>query len=127
MKFFCKKCDSKFDEDYNNLFEHIKCPNCKKNDIVLNFIVQGVHPPEAGLGISYLEFEDALEEGKIKYLEQFFDEEFDLKYTRSKDEFSLSDTAGEAANLEQIYQKTQKDGKLQRIIYNIFYLLLQEG
>ncbi|MHA1200744.1 MAG: hypothetical protein ACTSQF_15600 [Candidatus Heimdallarchaeaceae archaeon] len=125
MKFFCKKCDSKFDEDYGDLFEDMKCPSCKHKDIVLNFIVQGVHPPETGLGISYLEFEDVLEEGKMDYLKQFFEDEFKLLYSRSGTEFSLIDKSGNEANLEEIYSKTQNDGKLQRIIYNIFYVLLQ--
>ncbi len=125
MKFLCKKCDSKFDEEYNDLFEHIKCPNCNHKDIVLNFIVQGVHPPEVGLGISYWEFEDVLEEGKINYLKQFFDEEFNLQYSRTGDDFSLSRKSGHKVDIKEIYEITQKDGKLQRIIYNIYYVLLQ--
>ncbi|MCE7742163.1 MAG: hypothetical protein GOP50_06860 [Candidatus Heimdallarchaeota archaeon] len=126
MKFYCKKCNSQFDEDYKDLFENLKCPNCKHRDIVLNFIVQGVHPPETGLGISYFEFEDVLEEGKNHYLEQFFEDEFKLQYSRSGTEFSLIDKSGKGVNLEEIYHKTQNDGKLQRIIYNIYYVLLQD-
>ncbi len=125
MKFYCKRCDTKFDGEYETLFEHLKCPKCKYKDIVLNFIIQGVHPPEEGLGLSYLEFEDVLEEGKISYLKQFFEDEFNLIYTRKDGEYSLKDSAGKDADLEKIYKKTQQDGKLQRLIYNIFYVLLQ--
>jgi hypothetical protein len=126
MKFYCKECNQKFDGDYSNLFENLKCPNCKHKDIVLNFIVQGVHPPEKGLGIAYLEFEDVLEEGKISYLKQFFKEEFNLNFSRTGYEYSLKNNSGRDADLEEIYNKTQKDGKLQRLIYNIYYVLLQE-
>ena len=125
MKFCCKKCETKFDDDYETLFDIIKCPNCKHKDLVLNFIVQGVHPPEEGLGISYLEFEDVLEEGKISYLQQFFEEEFNLQYSRADGDFSLQDNSGKSVDIEEIYKKTQQDGKLQRLIYNIFYVLLQ--
>lgn len=124
MKFICKKCESKFDSDYENLFEQLKCPKCKKKDIVLNFIVQGVHPPEAGLGISYWEFEDVLEEGKISYLKEFFEEEFNLNYSRNGDEFILVEKSGQKVDLKIIFEKTQNDGKLQRMIYNIYYVLL---
>ena len=127
MKFFCKKCGTKFDEDYESLFDLLKCPKCKYKNLVLNFIVQGVHPPEVGLGISYMEFEDVLEEGNEKYLKQFFEEEFNLHYSRSGHEFTLIDESGKTAKLEEIYEKTQKDGKLQRLIYNIYYVLLQFG
>lgn len=124
MKFICKKCENKFDSDYENLFDHLKCPKCKKKDIVLNFIVQGVHPPEAGLGISYWEFEDVLEEGKISYLREFFDEEFNLHYSRNGDEFILAEKSGQKVELKIVFEKTQNDGKLQRMIYNIYYVLL---
>ena len=90
MKFYCKKCETKFDAKYGNLFDNLKCPSCKHKDIVLNFIVQGVHPPETGLGISYLEFEDVLEEGNKSYLKQFFDEEFSLEFSRIKSANSSS-------------------------------------
>lgn len=126
MKFYCKRCDIKFDDNYGNLFDNLKCPNCKHKDIVLNFIVQGVHPPESGLGISYFEFEDVLEEGNISYLKQFFEEEFNLTFSRTGYEYSLKNNQGKNADLEKIHSKTQKDGKLQRLIYNIYYLLLQE-
>ncbi|MHA1217790.1 MAG: hypothetical protein ACTSSN_08890 [Candidatus Heimdallarchaeaceae archaeon] len=124
MKFICKKCENKFDGDYKDLFEQLKCPKCKKGDIVLNFIIQGVHPPEAGLGISYLEFEDILEEGKVSYLREFFEEEFNLHYSRNGDEFILAEKSGQKVDLKTIFEKTQNDGKLQRIIYNIYYVLL---
>lgn len=125
MKFYCKKCNTKFDIDYEDLFERLKCPNCKNKEIVLNFIVQGVHPPEKGYGISFFEFEDLLEEAKISYLKAFFKEEFDLQYLRTGYEFSVLDNLGKEANLKLIHKRTQEDGKLQRMIYNIYYILLQ--
>ena len=124
MKFFCKKCKIEFDEDYSTLFDIVRCPICKKKDIVLNLIQQGIHPPEVGLGISFMEFEDVLEEGKESYLQQFFNEEFNLQFSREGEEFFLKDNSGKRVDLEEIYEKTQKDGKLQRIIYNIYYVLL---
>ena len=39
-------------------------------------------------------------------------------------EFYLKDKSGEKINLKEVYEKTQNDGKLQRIIYNIYYVLL---
>ena len=92
---------------------------------MLNLIKQGIHPPEAGLGISFLEFEDVLEEGKEIYLKQFFDEEFNLKFSRKGEEYLLEDKSGKMADLKEVYEKTQEDGKLQRMIYNIYYVLLQ--
>ena len=125
MKFFCKKCKTEFDEEYNTLFDIVRCPICKKKDLVLNLIQQGIHPPEEGLGISFLEFEDVLEEGKESYLKQFFDEEFNLNFSRKGEEFFLVDQSGNKVDLKEVYEKTQNDGKLQRIIYNIYYVLLQ--
>ena len=125
MKFFCKSCENRFDQDYEDLFENLKCPNCNKKDVVLNFIVQGVHPPEAGFGISFWEFEDVLEEGKISYLKELFNDEFNLQYSRTAEEFSLVEKSGKEVDLKEVYKKTQKDGKLQRMIYNIYYVLLQ--
>jgi len=125
MKFYCKKCNTKFDEDYEDLFEHLKCPSCKNKETVLNFIVQDVLPPEKGFGISFFEFEDLLEEGKITYLKDFFREEFDLQFSRTGYEFSLLDKMGKEADIKEIHNRTQKDGKLQRVIYNIYYVLLQ--
>ncbi|NPD88619.1 MAG: hypothetical protein HGN29_07835 [Asgard group archaeon] len=125
MKFYCKKCQNRFDEDYETLFDIIQCPACNHEDIVLKLIKQGVHPPEKGFGLSYDEFEDALENGKIDYLEVFFEEEFDLKYTRTEEEYSVIGKTGNEIKIKEIYEKTQKDGKLQRIIYNIHYILLQ--
>ena len=101
------------------------CPSCKKKDVVLHFIVQGVLQPEAGFGISYWEFEDVLEEGKISFIKEFFENEFDIQYSRTGDEFSLVEKSGKTLNLKEIYAKTQKDGKLQRMIYNVYYVLLQ--
>ncbi|MHA1201844.1 MAG: hypothetical protein ACTSQ4_04915 [Candidatus Heimdallarchaeaceae archaeon] len=72
MKFYCKKCQYKFDEDYESLFDHLKCPNCKWADNVLYFIVQGVHPPEDGLSITFHDFEEILERDKVKDLKEFF-------------------------------------------------------
>ena len=125
MKFLCKKYNTEFDEEYSTLFDIVRCPVCKKKDLVLNLIKQGIHPPEAGLGISFMEFEDVLEEGKESYLKQFFDEEFNLRFTRKGEKFLLEDNSSKKVDLKEIYEKTQKDGKLQRIIYNIYYVLLQ--
>ncbi|MHA1258403.1 MAG: hypothetical protein ACTSSG_04900 [Candidatus Heimdallarchaeaceae archaeon] len=127
MKFSCKKCGTEFNSEYKDLFDFVKCPNCKTEETVLYVIKQGILPPEAGFGISYFEFEDVLEEGEVSYLIDFFKGEFNLHYTRTGDEFILTDKSGkEVNNLKEIYEKTQKDGKLQRMIYNIYYLLLQE-
>ena len=126
MKFQCKKCQNKFDGDYETLFDILKCSTCNHEDVVLKFIKQGVHPPEMGFGLSYDEFEDALEEGKVDYLKMFFEEEFDLQYTRTEEEYSVTDKTGKEVNLKKIYEKTQKDGKLPRIINNRHYVLLQE-
>ena len=125
MSFICKNCKTNFDKNYENLFEEIKCPNCGNKDIVLNVIKQGVLQPEAGFGISYWEFEDVLEEGKISYLKKFFEEEFNFHYSRIEDEFTLTEKSGLKVDLKEIYETTQNDGKLQRMIYNIYYLLLQ--
>ncbi len=125
MKFYCKKCQNKFDEDYNSLFEHVKCPSCKKTDLVLNFIVQGVHPPEDGFGLTFVQFEDVLEGGNKKYLKDFFEEEFNLRFSRKDEEFTLLDEQDREVDLTEILEKTQKDGKLQRIIYNIYYVYQQ--
>jgi len=125
MKFLCKKCKIEFDEEYNTLFDIIRCPICKKKDLVLNLIQQGIHPPEEGFGISFMEFEDVLEEGKESYLKQFFKEEFNLQFTRKGEEFAIENKSRKKVDLRKIYEKTQNDGKLQRIIYNIYYVLLQ--
>ena len=125
MKFTCRKCRKDFDTDYKDLFELLKCPHCKNKEIALNSIKQGVHPPEEGLGISYWEFEDVLEEGKISYLKAFFDAEFNFHYSRTSDDFILTEKSGNKVDLKEIYRSTQNDGKLQRMIYNIYYLLLQ--
>ena len=125
MKFTCKKCKRDFDEDYKNLFDILKCPNCKNKEVVLNTIKQGAHPPEAGFGISYWEFEDVLEEGKVSYLKEFFEVEFDFHYSRISEEFVLTEKSGNKVDFKEIYKKTQNDGKLQRMIYNIYYVLLQ--
>jgi len=125
MKFYCKKCQNKFDGNYETLFDILQCPTCSHEDVVLKFIVQGVHPPEMGFGISFSEFEDVLEEGKVGYLKVFFEEEFNLQYTRTGDKYSVTDEKGKETDLKKIYEKTQKDGKLQRIIYNIHYVLLK--
>ncbi len=125
MKFYCKKCQNKFDGDYETLFDILKCPTCSHEDVVLKFLEQGVHPPEMGFGISFTEFEDALEEGKVDYLKKFFEEEFNLQYSRTEEEYLVTDEKGKEIKLKKIYEKTQKDGKLQRIIYNIHYILLQ--
>ena len=125
MKFDCKKCKNKFDGDYESLFDILQCPECKHEDVVLKFIVQGVHPPEEGFGLSYSEFEDTLEEGKEIYLKKFFEEEFNLLYSRSEEDFSITDKSGMEIDIRKLHRETQKDGKLQRIIYNIHYVLLQ--
>lgn len=125
MKFYCKSCEAKFGGEYNNLFEHLTCPKCKKEDIVLKFIVQGIHPPEEGLGLSFWEFEDVLENGKEDYLKEFFKDEFGIKYDRSGEIYTLNDETGKEVEIKEIYDKTQKDGKLQRIIYNIHYVMMQ--
>ncbi len=125
MKFTCKNCKKDFDEDYKDLFKLVKCPHCKEEEIVLNSIKQGILPPEAGFGISYWEFEDILEEGKVSFLKKFFEGEFDFHYSRTEDEFNLTEKSGNKVDLKSIYKKTQEDGKLQRMIYNIYYILLQ--
>lgn len=123
MKFYCKRCQSKFDGKYNSLFERLTCPNCKKDEIVLNFIVHGVHPPEDGLEKSYVEFEDVLENYKEKDLKEFFNEEFKLQFSRNGDEFTLLDVNNKKVDLKEVYEKTQKDGKLQRMLYNLYYVM----
>ena len=125
MKFDCKKCKNKFDGDYESLFDILQCPECKHEDIVLKFIVQGVHPPEEGFGLSFSEFEDTMENGKVIYLETFFKDEFNLVYSRKGEEFSITDKSGTEIDIKKLHKETQKDGKLQRIIYNIHYVLLQ--
>ena len=125
MKFYCKNCQSKFDDRYDDLFEKRKCPFCKNEETVLNLLAQGVHPPEEGFGISFFEFEDLLEEGKMEYLEDFFEQEFHLQFSRTGHEFSLQNNKGEEVDVRKIHKRTQEDGKLQRIIYNIYYILLQ--
>jgi len=125
MKFYCKKCRNKFDEEYETLFDILQCQKCKHEDIVLKFIIQGVHPPEEGFGLSFSEFEDTLENGKITYLKVFFEDEFNLLYSRKGEEYSVTDKSGTEIDLKKLYEETQKDGKLQRIIYNIHYVLLQ--
>jgi hypothetical protein len=119
------KCKNRFDGDYESLFDILQCPQCNHEDIILKFIVQGVHPPEIGFGLSYSEFEDTLEEGKIDYLKKFFEEEFNLLYSRTENEFAITDKIGTEIDLKKLYKETQKDGKLQRIIYNIHYVLMQ--
>ncbi|MHA1954208.1 MAG: hypothetical protein ACW96U_09720 [Candidatus Heimdallarchaeaceae archaeon] len=125
MKFHCNKCKNRFDGGYETLFDVLQCPNCNHEDVVLKFIVQGVHPPETGFGLSYAEFDDVLEEGKVSYLKAFFEEEFNLQYSRTEEEYTVTDKAGTEIDLKKLYEETQKDGKLQRIIYNIHYVLLQ--
>ena len=124
MNFYCKKCQKEFEEEYSSLFDHVKCPHCKHKDLVLVSIKQGVHPPEDGFGLSYWEFEDVLEKGKESYVKEFFSDELNLIFTRKGEEFSLTDSKNNPVDLEDIHIKIQKDGKLQRMIYNIYYVLL---
>lgn len=125
MKFHCKKCQKEFDENYDDLFETITCPSCKKQAIVLNFIKQGILPPQEGFGLSFWEFEDVLETGKENYLKDFFKEEFNLQFLRKGYEYALLDGDINRVNPKEIFEETQKDGKLQRMFYNIHYVLLQ--
>ncbi|MBY9002230.1 MAG: hypothetical protein KGD64_15020 [Candidatus Heimdallarchaeota archaeon] len=127
MKFYCKKCQNKFDEKYNDLFDHLKCPNCSNKEIVLNFLLQGILPPQDGFGLAFWEFEDVLETGNESYLKDFFEEEFNLRFSRIDEEFSLLDEKNKETDLKEVFKRTQKDGKLQRKLYNIYYVLLHHG
>ena len=124
MIFYCKKCQNEFDTNYEKLFDNIKCPNCNKIDIVLSFIKQGILPPQDGYGLALWEFEDVLENGKERYLIDFFEQEFNLKFVRKGEEIEITDAKKKKVNLEELFKKTQEDGKLQRMIYNIHYVML---
>ena len=126
MKFYCKNCEKEFEQQYEELRGELNCPNCNHKDIMMNFVQQGLDLPNTSSGISYLEFEDVLEEGNVNYLERFFKDEFNYDYSRQNYDVKLIDKTGTSVNLEKTYQKTQTNQRLQRIIYNIYYLLLQD-
>ncbi len=61
----------------------------------------------------------------FNYLKDFFEDEFDLRFSRTGYDYILQNYTGKEVNVKEIYKRTQEDGKLQRIIYNIYYVLLQ--